>query len=55
MSILGSSVLYPLESEISQLTFSFEVEIEYPTNERDMIGNPIYAKLEKNYHQELSL
>lgn len=48
MSILGSSILYPLESGSKPIEpFSFEAEIEYPTNERDIIGNPVYAKTRK--------
>lgn len=44
MSILGSSVLYPLESGKKPIeAFSFEAEVEYPTSQRDIIGNPVYA------------
>ena len=48
MSILGSSILYPQESGKKQLEpFSFEAEVEFPTNQRDMIGNPIMANSRK--------
>lgn len=44
MSVLGSAVLYPLEAGNKPIEpFTFDAEVEYPTTERDIIGNPIYA------------
>ena len=48
MSVLGSAVLYPLEAGNKPIEpFTFEAEVEFPTKERDMIGNPIYATANK--------
>jgi hypothetical protein len=48
MWVVGTSVLYPLESGNKPIEpFSFEAEIEYPTGQIDIIGDPIYAKKRK--------
>lgn len=45
---IGSSVLYPLEAGNQPIQpFSFEAEIEYPTGQFDIIGDPIYGKKRK--------
>lgn len=48
MSILGSSILYPLESGKKPIEpFSFNAEIEQPTGQRYMNGEPVYEKSRK--------
>ena len=48
MTILGTSILYPLEGGNKQIEpFSFNAEIDQPTGQRYMTGEPVMEKVRK--------
>lgn len=49
MVVLGSSILYPLEAGNKTIEpFTFDANVEFPSNQRDMFGQSIYTVTQKS-------
>ena len=49
MVVLGTATLYPLEAgNLNIEPFTFDANVEYPSNQRDIFGDPIYAVGQKS-------